>query len=72
LATQGPGPAIIKSLTYYVDKKVVGVVDKLLDFGDFADLQNIQSFDFEEGDTLAVGERQWLFSYKLNNPTNPP
>jgi hypothetical protein len=39
-------------------------VDKLVDF---SNLQNIPTYEFDEGDTLAVGERHWLLSYK-NKP----
>jgi hypothetical protein len=61
IQNSGPGPAVIKSITYYADKKVIGDVNKL---ADFEDLQNIATYDFDEGDTLAVGERHWLLSYK--------
>ncbi len=61
IGNAGPGPAIIKSIGYYVDKKFVGDVDKLVDF---AKLNYIPTFDYEEGDTLAVGERHWLLSYR--------
>jgi hypothetical protein len=61
LSNAGPGPAVIKSLTYYVDKKVIGDVDKLIDF---ANLDNVPTYNLEDGDTLAVGESHWLVSYK--------
>ncbi len=64
IGNAGPGPAIIKSITYYVDKKAIGDRDKLENFTDFP---NMSSFDFDEGDTLAVGEHQWLLSCK-NKP----
>jgi len=61
ITNSGPGPAVIKSITYYVDKKVVGEVSKLVDF---ENLINVPTYDFDEGDTLAVGEHHWLLSYK--------
>jgi hypothetical protein len=59
----GPGPAIIKSITYYVDKKVVGDMDKLMNFTDLS-ASAIQLYDLTEDSTLAVGEQHWLLSYK--------
>ncbi|MGA2674857.1 MAG: hypothetical protein ABSE99_16690 [Terracidiphilus sp.] len=64
IQNSGPGPATIKSITYYADKKLIGDMDKLLNF---TDLSTIQTYDFEEGDTLAVGEHHFLLSYK-NKP----
>jgi hypothetical protein len=61
IQNSGPGPAVIKSITYYVDKKVVGEVSKLVDF---ENLENVPTYDFDNGDTLAVGEHHWLLSYK--------
>ena len=61
IQNSGPGPAVIKSVTYYVDKKVIGDVDKVVDF---ENLQNVPTYDFDEGDTLAVGEHHFLLSYK--------
>jgi hypothetical protein len=57
----GPEPAIIKSVTYFVDKKPVGDLEKLVDF---ASLQTFQGYEFDEGDTLAVGEHHWLVSIR--------
>ena len=59
----GPGPATIKSIAYFVDKKPVGDVVKAMEFGHFKSPENIHTFQFEEGDTLAVGATEWLFKY---------
>jgi hypothetical protein len=61
IQNSGPGPAIIKSITYYEDKKVIGDIDKLLNY---RDLSTIQKYEYEEGDTLAVGEHHFLLSQK--------
>lgn len=54
----GPGPATIKSTTYYVDHKPVG------DVGDAtAKFPNTRINELEEGDTLGVGEHFWLLGY---------
>jgi len=61
----GPGPAVIQSVTYYVDKKAIGDdPDKLVAFVNLSDSDNISVMKLEKGDTLAVGENEWLFSYK--------
>ena len=63
IRNSGPGPATIKSITYYAyyaDKKEVGDVDKVLDY---ANLENIPVYELEEGDTLAVGEQHLLLGY---------
>jgi len=56
----GPGPAIIKSVTYFVDKKPVGDVNKAVDF---ANLEDVHVLDLEDGETLAVGKTEWLMKY---------
>jgi inorganic pyrophosphatase/exopolyphosphatase len=56
----GPGPARIKSVTYFVDKKPVGDVDKATDF---ENMDYIHFIQLEDGDTLAVGEKIWLLKY---------
>ncbi len=53
----GPGPAKIKSVTYFIDKKPVGDVDRATEF---ADLEDIQFLELEEGETLAAGGKEWL------------
>jgi hypothetical protein len=59
----GPGPARIKSITYFVDRKEVGDVGKALEFGNLPDVEDIHTLDFDDGDTLAVGGTVWLVKY---------
>jgi hypothetical protein len=61
IQNSGPGPAIIKSITYYSDKKFIGDIDKL---SSYTDLSGVSTYDIEEGDTIAVGERHFLVSIK--------
>lgn len=56
----GPGPATIKSIEFYVDKKPVGPAEKAVDF---LNLGNVHYLELDEGDTLAVGAREWLLRY---------
>lgn len=44
----GPGPAVVKSLTYYVDREVS---------------QRLENFKFQPDDTLAVNENEWLVKH---------
>jgi hypothetical protein len=50
----GPGPAKIKSVTYFIDKKPVGDVEKATDF---ANLDDVHFLELDEGDTLGVGAK---------------
>jgi hypothetical protein len=60
----GPGPAAIKAITFYVDRKPVADAD---DMGrTYAKLPTAE-LDYqimEPGDTVAVGEKIWLISYR--------
>jgi hypothetical protein len=58
LENAGPGPAKIKSITYFIDRKPVGDVTKAADFADLG--ANVHYLEWEDGDTLGVGEKQWL------------
>lgn len=65
IQSSGPGTAVIKSLTYYVDKKVVGDMGKLVSFTDpVLSPSAIHAYDLSKDATLAVGEQHWLLSYK--------
>lgn len=59
----GPGPAIIKSVIYYVDRKPVGDVTKMVEV-EKLNGDETQYFSFDEGDTLAVGGAHWLISHR--------
>jgi hypothetical protein len=56
----GPGPALIKSVTWYVNKQPFKDVDKAMKLDDFP---NVHSLELEQGDTLGVGETDWLVRY---------
>lgn len=59
----GPGPAVIKSVTYYFDRKPV---KDSTDFIDTAKLKygDTKNMDFDIGDTLAVNGKVWLLAHK--------
>jgi hypothetical protein len=59
----GPGPAKIKSVTYFIDKKPFSDVDKALQSINRGSFEDIHSVDLDEGDTLAVGSKEWLVYY---------
>lgn len=56
----GPGPATIKSVTWYVNKTPYRDVKEALGLDDFPD---VHTLELEEGDTLAVGETEWLVKF---------
>jgi len=61
----GPGPAVIKSFTYYLDRKPVGSKgDDALETAGLSDSAEIINLDLEVGDTLAVNENEWLIAFK--------
>jgi hypothetical protein len=62
IENSGPAPARIQSISYYVDRKQVANVDEAVRYGHF-DVTKIKDFMYEEGDTIAVGEKQWLIQY---------
>jgi hypothetical protein len=63
ISNAGPGPAIIKSLTYYVDRKPVRDYSEAMEYGKInSDI--VDYFEFEADDTLAVGEKDWLTQYR--------
>lgn len=61
LGNAGPGPGVVKYITYYVDRKLVGDLDKLVNFESLGN--DIETYNFEEGDTVAVGQHEWLLSF---------
>jgi hypothetical protein len=63
IANAGPGPAVIKSISYYVDRKPVKGPEEAAQSGKL-DVDQLGAFEFDEGDTLAVGEKEWLFRYR--------
>ncbi|MGA7676281.1 MAG: hypothetical protein WCA78_14695 [Rhizomicrobium sp.] len=68
LMNEGPGVARIKGLTYYVDHKPVGDQDaaaKLFNAASDKILYN----SFDDGDSLAVNDKPWLFYMKRREVT---
>ena len=63
IVNAGPGPAVIKSISFYVDRKQVKNADEAAQYGKL-DADQLSTFEFDEGDTLAVGEKEWLFRYR--------
>ena len=61
---EGPGPAIIKSVTFYVDRKSVRDADEA--GRDYAKLSESELglLDLEPGDTLPVVDKFWLIKYR--------
>lgn len=69
IANAGPGPAVIKSVSYYVDRKQVKGPEEAAQLGKL-DVDQLSAFEFDEGDTLAVGEKEWLFRYRRTSKRN--
>ncbi|MHB8214871.1 MAG: hypothetical protein ACYDDS_02220 [Candidatus Sulfotelmatobacter sp.] len=61
LNNSGPGPAKIKSINYFIDRKLVGDVNKALDFSNLG--PDVHFLEWEEDGTLGVGEKQWLLKW---------
>jgi hypothetical protein len=59
----GPGPAIVKSVTYYVDRRPVKDYNQAVEYGKI-NAEIVGYFELEPGDTLAVGEKDWLLQYR--------
>ncbi len=57
----GTGPAVIKSVTYYFDRRPVRDVDESLAFGKL-NVDLVDTIEFEPDDSLSVGETVWLIS----------
>jgi hypothetical protein len=60
IANAGPGPAIIKSVTWFVDRKPFSDVNQAMNLESLAD---VHSLELQQGDTLGVGETEWLVKY---------
>jgi hypothetical protein len=60
----GPGPATIKSVTFYVDRKSVQDAEEAgTTYAHLSDSE-LDYIEFEPGDTLAAGEKAWLIQYR--------
>ena len=60
----GPGPAAIKAITFYVDRKPVADADEMGRTYAKLPAAELDYQIMEPGDTLAVGEKIWLISYR--------
>jgi hypothetical protein len=60
----GPGPALIKSVTFYVDRKSVHDADEAGQIYAKLSVSELGSAELDPDDTLAVGERVWLIQYR--------
>jgi hypothetical protein len=61
----GTGPAKIKSITYYVDRKPVKDYNEAAEYGKLnPDQTTFWDFDTDNDDTLGVGQKYWLFRHR--------
>jgi hypothetical protein len=68
ISNAGPGPAIIKSVTYYVDRKPVRDYSEAMEYGRInSDI--VDYIEFEADDTLAASEKDWLIQYRKPHGT---
>jgi len=58
LENAGPGIAVIKSISYFVDRRSLKDADEAVEQFD-----NVNTFDVDQGDPLAVGEKIWLLRH---------
>jgi hypothetical protein len=60
----GPGPALIKSVTFYVDRKSVRDAEEAgLNYAHLTE-DELGYNELEPDDTLSVGEKLWLIKYR--------
>ncbi len=55
----GPGPAKIKSVTYFVNGLPVKDASEAVEVANVPDL-DVDTLELDEGDTLGVGQTEWL------------
>ena len=60
----GPGPADIRSVTFYVDRKPVADAEEAGNTIGKLSLSELDYEIFDPDDTLAVGETAWLIRYR--------
>jgi hypothetical protein len=63
MINQGPGPALVKSVKYFVDRKQLRDLDEASSIGKL-DPDQMDYFEFESGDVMAVGEKEWLVRHR--------
>jgi hypothetical protein len=66
IKNNGPAPAIINSITFYVNRKPVADIDEAAEQGRLTP-DSIRSAGLEEGDSLGVGRTEWLFARSTKN-----
>jgi len=59
IANRGTGPAVIRSLTYYVDRVPFAVLKDAIAAGHVKSGET-EYLTFDGGDVLGVGDREWL------------
>lgn len=64
ISNSGPGPATIKSVTFYVDRKSVRDAEEAGNTYGGLSLPELDYYELEPDDTLAVGEKEWLIQYR--------
>lgn len=64
ISNAGPGPAIIRNVTFYVDRKPVRDAEEVWTTYAGLGLPELDYLEFEPDDTLAVGEKAWLIQYR--------
>ena len=64
ISNAGPGPATIKSVIFYVDRKSVQDAEEAGTTYGKLSKSELEYYELETGDTLAVGEKVWLISYR--------
>jgi hypothetical protein len=69
IKNNGPAPAVIKSITFYVDHTAVESLDGVAEVGKL-DPRIIRSEGYKEGDSIGVGNTEWLFARSTKNNTD--
>jgi hypothetical protein len=59
----GPGVLTIRSITYYVDHKIVTDINDAVEKAQL-DPDNDHGIDLEAGDPMAVGDKVWVLDYR--------
>ena len=64
ITNSGPGPALIKSVTFFVDRKPVQDANEAgITYAKLSEAQ-LNWYELEPDDTLAVNETEWLIRYR--------
>lgn len=64
ISNAGPGPATIKSVMFYVDRKSVRDAEEAGNTYAGLSEAELDYYELEPDDTLAVGEKEWLIQYR--------